>query len=540
MNWGVTLAGFVRKRFNDIWNDMKDMLVVEWRSLTGVTPDISDDNPDVVVSKISAMEADILWRAAQQVMRSGFTTTANGAALDDRVKDRGMVRMPAHPSRGVLIVSGAPETVYEASKLEIRGPNGKIYHNEFQFTIPVSGKIGVDFVSQDDGADTRLEAGVPYTDVRLNAEISSEPTTHTMSVGVESAGFLAISPSETFLDYQKVLTSGILCPTRITGFVLVVRNPAETARQYYLQLRILDDSSGEPLDFTSIMLFSLQGGESKNLVFSNEAINVGSATAIRVAPRLLVESDGILEVGKVAPGNDTERYYINGVPQSYALDMQVVSGTTGRMDGGRDTEYDEELRARHDDELDRGGGGRLGAIRARVRELPGVRTVRVIENSATEDPYVLTSYWGDASVIDVAREIARAKSAGVPTAGNRTVSFEDDDGETQTLKLSVATEVPIYAQVLLRPQPVPANTESTARQALTEYIGGADEIGVLHTGVPVGAKLYISEALVWLRQSLPGIPSVDILWGRSPTSLKREDLEFSIEEKPVIGEVFFV
>ncbi|HET7543292.1 MAG TPA: hypothetical protein VFK05_25640 [Polyangiaceae bacterium] len=123
---------------------------------------------------------------------------------------------------------------------------------------------------------------------------------------------------------------------------------------------------------------------------------------------------------------------------------------------GEDIETIEELLIRREQELQGAGSATLAAVRAKVSKVPGVISVRAVENKkdvpdivngVPPKAYRLVIWDGVSPAAlndDVAAAILSAGPAGIQSVGSSSGNAVDDVGDTQTIPFDRAAQVPIY------------------------------------------------------------------------------------------------
>ena len=127
-----------------------------------------------------------------------------------------------------------------------------------------------------------------------------------------------------------------------------------------------------------------------------------------------------------------------------------VAGLTGR-----DLETDIELRARRIKSIKFSGSGTVEAMRARLLNITGVTSVKILENvTDATDVNGLPSKSFEALVlggedVSIAKMIWLAKPAGIKTYGNTEITILDSTGRNQIIHFSRSIKVYVFVKVII-------------------------------------------------------------------------------------------
>jgi uncharacterized phage protein gp47/JayE len=121
---------------------------------------------------------------------------------------------------------------------------------------------------------------------------------------------------------------------------------------------------------------------------------------------------------------------------------------------GRDLETDVELRARRELSLRIAGGGTIEAIKAKILNVSGVTSVKIIENNTDVEVNGLSPHSFESLVLngvdlDIANAIWNSKPAGIQTIGNTSVNILDSNGTNQLIKFSRPVKLYIYGTITI-------------------------------------------------------------------------------------------
>ena len=188
----------------------------------------------------------------------------------------------------------------------------------------------------------------------------------------------------------------------------------------------------------------------------------------------------------------------------------LTSGLTGR-----DLETDPELRFRRVKSINFSGSGTIEAIKARVSNINGVTSVKILENAkevADENGLPPKSFevlvlGGDD--MDIAKMIWLVKPAGIRTYGNTEMTVLDSENKNQIVNFSRSTKVYVFVKIIITKnndfilESIPTIRQNVVNQILKIGLGEPVIYQSLFAGiytVPgiVNANLTIGSSLVEL------------------------------------------
>jgi uncharacterized phage protein gp47/JayE len=156
--------------------------------------------------------------------------------------------------------------------------------------------------------------------------------------------------------------------------------------------------------------------------------------------------------------------------------LEVINETSG--DVGRNLENDLELKRRIYSSFDATGTATVSAIRSRLRNVKGVRSVTINENYTNTQQGDLPPKSVECVVLggtdnDIANTIWLAKGAGIEYVGNTSVNIIDSEGVYQLIKFSRPVNLYIYVKVVLALTDgsiYPADGDVKIKQAIVDQI----------------------------------------------------------------------
>ena len=194
--------------------------------------------------------------------------------------------------------------------------------------------------------------------------------------------------------------------------------------------------------------------------------------------------------------------------------------------GGLAIETDAELRARYK-ERSSSGGSTISAIRDRVLEVENIGVVFVFENYQNFEvdgrpPHsieVVVS--GSATDDDIAQAIYESKAGGIEPVGTESYDVTDENGDTHTMKWSLASEVLVNIKVEADVNADWVSTnEEVIRQLVIQFVGGVYTSGDTATnyeGLGVGRDVKSWEIETQF-DGITGLEDIQVFVALSPTT----------------------
>ncbi len=151
MSFGLTAAGFMRKRYNDIVNSKYQRA----RDLFGNDVNLDDTSPLAVFIKVNAWEESIMWEALEELYNSAYVDSAEGVSLDRVAQFIGIMRQAAVKATGEIEVLGDYDTVVPIG-FQVETADG------VQFVVTEEGTIsGGDVVVPIEAVEGGTDGNVP-------------------------------------------------------------------------------------------------------------------------------------------------------------------------------------------------------------------------------------------------------------------------------------------------------------------------------------------------------------------------------------------
>lgn len=482
MAFGITDAGFQKKRIADIKPEIEDVL----RNTFGNQINLTPQSVFGQLVGILAEREGLIWDAMQDVYNSQYPDTAFGVSLDNVAALSGITRQGAIRStqEGYRLFGAAATLVPAGTQFSVDGSPDTIFETDADVTL-VAGQDEVQDISFDavpDAGTWRLNfRGTDTTDLAFDddaAAVQAALNALPFGDGITVAG-----------DYT-------------TGFTVTFAGDAGKQEQ---PLIVVDDNT-----LTS-------GGPAVTITITETTpgVNQGVANLTQTTASFDDVGPGVAPAGTlteiVTPVGGLNR----GINVSDA-------------DVGREIETDNELRARRATTLQVAGAGTVEAIRSRLLDLEGVTTALVFENdtNATDGEgrpaksfEAVVQGGDDQAVADLLWEV---KPAGIETFGSITLAVEDSLGNNQDVSFSRPTEVPIYIEVDLTTNlNFPANGIATAQAALVER--GSEAFGI-------GDNVIVYPKLICALDSIAGITDIAIRVGTASSPTLDDNISIDPDE----------
>lgn len=181
MSYGLSDAGFLRKSYDVIVQEMKERAIM----LFGNDINIATNSPlGIFIEDIAYYiasgdtEAQGLWELAENVFFSAYIDTATGIQLDYIGKLIGITRLSAVPSIGQVTFTGVNDSIIPADFLIMTGAG--IQFKTITAGVIASGVAIIDIQSVIGGSSANVSSGAITTIVNptagINSVINSQPT----------------------------------------------------------------------------------------------------------------------------------------------------------------------------------------------------------------------------------------------------------------------------------------------------------------------------------------------------------------------------
>lgn len=469
---GVTNAGFVPKRFNEIITSLQENAKPIFQDLVqpGEEVDVGDTSTIGRLIGLVALDLDEVWQALQQVYQAFDPNSATGVALDNIVQYMGVTRQIGRP------------TVLRASVWGIVGtylPIGQV----------IRGTAADQFVS----------------------------TTELTFSAVDFIGF-SVEPT--------IIVEGEVC-----SFTFIVEEGIYTLTRTILAGDTLNTVLNDWKSQFDALLLSRYNTyiENNKLYFT-----LNEYFAYVTVPSLT--NSVIVDVKKRLTFNSAVEGDISSPIGTVTTILTPVFGWTSVIneisaERGSTEETDEELRERFRISKAVRANNTAEALYSQLLELEGVGFVRIYENTtdATDllglPPHSFMAIVRGGTNTDIGQVVWNNEPVGIASFGNTSVVVRDTQNVERTVNFSRPTETPIYVkvQVTKTGNTFPADGVEQIREAILDY---------LSTNSTFGEDIIYTRLFTPIN-TVPG-HQVDLLEiGKTPLTLGTSNITIDWNEFPI-------
>jgi len=479
MAFGLSESGLEIKRLADVREEIEDELRSQLGSAINLLPESVFGN---LVGIFSEREA-LIWELIDDVYNSAYPDTAVGVSLDNVVALTGIRRLPATKSRqlSLRLFGNAGTNVPADTEVSVQGnPTAKfLTDNATLLVAGVDEEQQIAFDAVPDAGTWRLNwRGQDTTNLAFDAtaaQVQTALTSLNFGDGIEVAG-----------DYTA-------------GFTVSFEGDAGKQEQPLIGV-----------DFNTLTASAVPVVITISEIVAGVNQGVVDCTALEFGPTL-APAGTLTEI-------DTP---VSGLNRVINMTDAIV---------GRNVETHEELRIRRARTLQVAGKATPDAIRSAMLAIEGVQDAIVFENDTLlvdsngrpPKSYEVVVNGGDTQ--QIADTIWDTKPAGIATFGSQSETVLDSQGQTQTVNFSRPTEVEIYVEIdLTVDTSFPVNGIAAAQQAI---VTRGNAFGI-------GANVIVSPKLICALDPIPGILSVVIRIGTSPSPTLSNNILIAANEIPV-------
>jgi uncharacterized phage protein gp47/JayE len=541
-NFGVLATGFKRPTRTEILAQKRSDAIAQF----GPHIDLSAASPMGRWLAAEAEREDALWTELEALYYAGYIPTAAGDALSLKAGELGIYRRSAGYACGVVTFRGREDTDIPVGT-RLQANSGALFETQEAAIIPAWGRVDVAIQAVEAGSEGNVASGTIITLVTGISGVDSvangyDPGT-TLLFGQNDYGSISLAADGVKNDYQLVSVSDIAHPHRIDEISVRVRNdvePTPFTAQYNFHVELVDHDTGEILGRTETQTFSLDVAEERDLLFTNQAIDIHEITGDYLRVAFVNEASSAAALGLAYDGQDQYQrgaLYLNTVEQaSYDAIMYLVSSLPGSTSSGTDGETDPELRLRYRYTAATFGSATAEAIRSQVYRVEGVHSVTVEQNRSNEvvdgmNPHsvTVTVYGGDPD--EIGEALLGSVPAGCETLGSSAVIVPDSIGQTHVFNFNKATRVDTYIDASLTvDSSFSHDTAITAlKDALIAYIGGEDSEGTFYVGLPPGEDV-VYQKLIAIAMGITGITDITLTVGEGADPTGTSNLDIAITE----------
>lgn len=423
---GVTNAGFVPKRFNEIITSLQENAKPIFQDLVkpGEEVDTSDTSTIGRLIGLIAPDLDEVWQSLQQVYQAFDPNSATGIALDNIVQYMGVTRQIGHPTVLRASVWGLLGTSMSQGQV-IRGATPDRFVSITSLNFSTNDLIGFSvnpnsiLVGQDCAFTFIVEEGV-YT------------LSHTVLAGETAADVLN--------DWLTQFTA--LSLTRYEGRI--------ENEKFYFEIK-------EYYAFVSLPTLT-------------------NCIVVDVKKRLTFNSE---ENGDISAPIDTVTTILTPVFGWTSVSNEISA------EKGSTEETDEELRERFRISKAVRANNMAEALYSQLLELEEVSYARVYENMTDAvdtkglPPHSFMAIVKGGTDTNIGEVVWRNKPLGIASEGNTSVVVRDSQNLERTVKFSRPTEVPIYVNVTVKKigNTFPNDGGDQIRQAVVNFLNDGASFG---------------------------------------------------------------
>jgi uncharacterized phage protein gp47/JayE len=437
MSYGLTSAGFNRKPFSVILQEVKDTL----RSTFGESINLVPPSVLGTTATIYAEREALIWELAEGIYNSQFPDTATGVSLDNVVAINGITRQPAVRSVGEVFLFGSVGTTVDSgTQLSVQGNPQAVFETLASATL-VAGQNAIQEVS--------FAASPASGNFRL---VFGQEQTALIAWDANAADIKAALEALNSID--EVDVTGNFS----AGFTIefVGDDGLQPKTLLFVIDNTLEDAMTDPVPATTI---HIQLGQSQATV---------DVRAIEFGP--IVAAAGLLNV------IDTP---VAGLDRVLNAQDIIV---------GRNRETDLELRQRRLESFQISGSATVDAIVSRVRNVDQVTDMEGRPPHSFE-----TIVQGGADQV-IADEIFRAKAAGIKAWGSQFETVIDTQGISHQVGFSRPVDVDIYMVVNLTHNNLyPSDGDQLVQEALVnrgrQEFNISDDVIVIPTLIAALAQI---------------------------------------------------
>jgi len=563
MAWGVTAAGFARKRLVDVLADVYAAL----RAAFGGGIRLAADSRYGRLAGVYAAQEASLWEVAEQVFWSQYRATATGVAFDLALAQTGHRRLAAEASQCWCRLDGTQATVVE-EPAQVRNPlTGDAYALTADVTIDAADclRAVVEVVTAEAGDYTLRIDGTDYT----YTSVGTNPLA--IAAGLRTALNLGYPITAVALLARQVTIGGNHLAEFPVGKGAFVTAGANLGYRT-VQARELDGGDTVVTFMEDLDSAAVAGNLRKGLAASSEGFAgpapptvYGTLTVVLGFPEpadeaagyavdLSVQAEpapGDLDITSVGSPALIEATATGPKDLAAGVDMEILNaamGWTGAVtvlaaDVGRNRETEVEGRIRVAGDLQVAGASVLGAIRARIAQVANVDSVVVYHNTGdAADSEGRPGHSVEAVVEgglarDIAQALLEAVAAGIATFGNQSETVYDSEGIPRVQMFSrisrIRTVVEVTVTALHAEEDLPDDAADLVIAAVVDY-GDA-----LADGKDVVGQRFIGGIFA----AVPGIEAMAVLvdrfggGGLAPTEAigPRERAVFDAADVTVVG-----
>lgn len=450
-------------------NDIKTELESAFRTTFGEIQTGPDSVFGQIIGILSSREAD-WWERLQEVYDSKNPKAASGVALDEAVALTGTIRQGAQPANAVVVHEGTEGTLVP-SGTQVSDPTlVEAYTLQTSTTITKNNLHKALLTIDSD------------TEASYSVTVNGVVNTFTLSGGEDADAIAVGLRDEINTNLGSVLTA--IASTNI--------------------ITIVTDDTDDLLDF-----------------FTIDAVGTDVSISELWTPALY-ESVNNGDINSAIGAIDTIDTPVAGLNQVDNLSAAF---------GGTDTDTDDELRLRQQNELLASSTASLIAIKTRLEsEVDNVTQALVFENSTDaidgegRPPHSIEAVVDGGLDQDIANKLFEVKAAGIQTFGSESQTVTDPNGDLQSINFSRPVDKNVWLEI-----DITQNTEETLP---TDFASQITEV-ILEQGATqeIGEDVILQKYFGPIFNNIQGIATIVIRAGFSASPIATNNLIIASKER---------
>lgn len=456
MAFGITTAGFIRKRLSDSKTELENLFKVKFGQFINLLP----SSIFAQIIGILAEREQSIWELAEDTYNSQYPDTAEGVSLDNVASITGLTRKGPAKSRvqNVCLYGTVGNTIPSGTQVSVAGNPTAQFITDGDRTLGA----GVDEVQTISWAVVPAVGGYK---IKYNTEETSVLAYNANAAAIQAA-----------LNALSTLSAVVVTGNYGAGFIVTFGGA--DGKTPHPQISITSNTTGQ---------------------------TVSVATSVEGVAQAQVDCTATVDGAVQAPFGTLT--VIDTPVSGFTAVKNISDAIVGRL-----TETDLEYRKRRSETLQIAGSSTVEAIRSRLLNLDGVSSVIIFENitsiidSKGRPPKSFEAVVSGGLDQDIIDELWLAKPAGIESYGSVSGSVTDSQGQAHALKFSRPTLIPIFIDIVItRDLNYPVDGDNLVKNASINYING----------LGIGTDIIVYPRLIGAFGSIPGILNMVIKIGLS-------------------------
>jgi uncharacterized phage protein gp47/JayE len=461
---GLSTTGFVPESLSDVQTAVQNTLVSQLGpEFNLVAPSLAATIVGIVAERLS-----LLWSAAEDVYNSQYPDTASGTSLDNVVALTGITRLAATQTKysSLLLFGTAGTTVPQGTLVSVQNNPTAIFSTDTAATL---------------GAGTNCVQTITFG----SAPVAGQFTLEFGNQFLPPLSFAASAQNlQDAMNGLLGVTGVTVTGSTATAFVVTFAGASGKQPQSLLSVSAnsLTNSSASPVTITPVMTTTGVAQASVSITATSTGATPAPARSITVINTPVSGLNSII--------NQTDA---------------VI---------GRAIETDAELRIRRANSLQVAGSGTPDAIRSKLLSESGVTDVFVFENItllpdlAGRPPKSYEVVVNGGVDQTITQTVWDTKPAGIETVGSITGTATDTAGNSQTVKWSRPTVIPIYLELdITTDYTYPTDGDAQVVAAILAF--GAT--------LKISQSIIVSPQLICALDAITGITGITVKIGTAPS-----------------------